>query len=344
MTDDLRLSTDALAAISIPAGVDATPITNRERWLEQRKFFVTASVAAALWGDGVHPYVTAYQLWAEKSGLVSEEKAETPAMRRGRLLEPVLLELLREEFPTWTIAPCTKFYSDAKARIGATPDFFATRPDISGLGIIQGKTAGKFAFRKGWTDADGDLAVPTWVGIQASVEAALTGASWAAVAAMSLGDGGLDLHVEDVPLLPALMGKLRRLVDDFWRRVDYRTPYEPDYGRDAALISRLYEGEDGPMLKDLVDDKTVANLLDRREALKAREADGHAANRERKKIDAMLIKRLDNARGARLLDGRSYTVKIVRKEAYSVAATQYPQLKVEAAAPRNLTPYAGAEA
>jgi hypothetical protein len=295
--------------------------------LEQRKSFVTASVAAALFG--CHPYQSPYALWAEKSGLVSEEKAETPAMRRGRLLEPVLLELLREEFPTWTIVPCTKFYSDAKVRIGATPDFLATRPDIAGLGIIQGKTAGKFAFRKGWTDADGDLAVPTWIGIQTSTEAALTGASWAAVAAMSLGDGGLDLHVEDVPLLPALVARLRTLAKDFWRRVAENDPYEPNYGRDAALISQLWNGEDGPLL-ELGEDAAVGDLLDRRRALKAREADGARATRERKDdIDPRLINRLGNARGARIADGRSYTVKIVRKKAYPVAATQYPQITVK---------------
>lgn len=321
------LSPYAMASISIPAGVDATPIMNREQWLDQRKFFVTASVAAALFGNGVHPYVSAYQLWAEKSGLVSDERAETPAMRRGRLLEPVLLQLLREEFPTWTVFPCTKFYSDAKARIGATPDFFATRPDIPGLGIIQGKTAGKFAFRKGWTDADGDLAVPTWVGIQASTEAALTGASWAAVAAMSLGDGGLDLHVEDVPLLPALMGKLRGLTKDFWRRVEANDPYPPDFNRDAAMVAQLWNGEDGPLL-GLGGDRQVSDWLDERASLKLIEREGTEAAKDRKIIDAQLIGRLGNNCGAVLADGRSYTVKIIRKKGHEVSAHQYPQVTV----------------
>ena len=328
--DDLRLSPGALAAISIPAGVDATPITSREQWLEQRKFFVTASVAAALFGDGVHPYQTAYGLWAEKSGLVSEEKTETPAMRRGRLLEPVLLQLLREEFPTWTIVPCTKFYSDAKARIGATPDFLATRPDIAGLGIIQGKTAGKFAFRKGWTDADGDLAVPTWVAVQASIEAALTGASWAAVAAMSLGDGGLDLHIEDVPLLPALMGKLRTHVAGFWKRVEIGEPYPMDFNRDAALISQIYADDDDSEI-DLSRSNRVAEIVTRREELKEVEGAGAAAAKERKIIDAEIIAALENAARGRLADGRLIEAKTVRRAAYSVKASSYRAVKVKAA-------------
>jgi predicted phage-related endonuclease len=330
MNAPLTLSPDALAAISVPEGIDATPITSREQWLLQRKFFVTASVAAALWGDGVHPYVTAYQLWAEKSGLVSEEKAETPAMRRGRLLEPVLLQLLREDFPTWTIVPCTKFYSDAKARIGATPDFLATRPDRVGLGIIQGKTAGKFAFRKGWTDADGDLAVPTWVGIQASVEASLTGASWAAVAAMSLGDGGLDLHVEDVPLLPALVGKLRTHVAGFWKRVEIGEPYPMDFNRDAALISQIYADDDGSEI-DLSGSNRIVEIVSRREMLKVVEASGSRAEKERKIVDAEILAALGNAARGRLDDGRLIEAKTVRRKAYEVKPSTYRAVKVRAA-------------
>ena len=325
---EFALSPDALAAISVPAGIDATPITSREQWLSQRKFFVTASVAAAMFG--CHPYVTAYQLWAEKSGLVSEDRVETPAMRRGRLLEPVLLQLLREEFPTWKIVPCTKFYSDAKARIGATPDFLATRPDITGLGIIQGKTMGKFAARKGWTDADGDMAVPTWVGIQASTEASLTGASWAAVAAMSLGDGGLDLHVEDVPLLPALVGKLRGLVSDFWWRVATNHPYHMDFNRDAALISQIYSDDDGSEI-DLSRSNRVAEILAEREGLKAREKNGSDAEEARKVIDAEIIATLGNATRGRLADGRMIEAKTIKRRGYEVQPSTYRTVKVKAA-------------
>lgn len=330
MTDDLRLSPDALAAISVPEGVIARTIMSRKEWLSWRMPLMNASVAAALWGDGCHPYVTAYQLWAEKSGLVSEEKAETPAMRRGRLLEPVLLQLLREEFPTWTIVPCTKFYSDAKARLGATPDFLATRPDRVGLGIVQGKTIGKFAARKGWTDSDGDPHVPTWVGIQASVEAGLTGASWAAVAAMSLGDGGLDLAVEDVPLLPALMGMLRTLVADFWRRVEENDPYEPEYRKDAALISQIFSDDDGSTI-DLSGSNRLVEIVNEREALKDIEGAGLAAARARKPLDAEILLNLGNAARARMADGRLIEAHTVRRDAYQVKASTYRTVKVKAA-------------
>ena len=310
-------------------GVVVTPILNRSQWLELRKPLITASVAAALFGDGVHPYHTAYGLWALKSGLVDEDPTETPSMRRGRLLEPVALDLIAEEFPDWRINPCLGFYADPVSRIGATPDAFATRPDIEGLGVVQIKTVGHFAFKKGWRGMDGDVEIPLWVAVQASVEAALTGASWAAVAAMSLGDGGLDLYVEDVPLRPALMAKLRVLAVDFWRRVETGDSYPPDFNRDSAAIARIYSDADNGVQIDLSGDLRVAEIIEEREKLKAREADGAKAEKSRKVLDAELIYKMGNAARGELADGRIIEAPTTNRKAYEVKASSYRTVKIK---------------
>jgi predicted phage-related endonuclease len=314
------------AGMSVPAGVNSHMIYSREQWLSDRKHDVTASVSAALFGE--HPYMTPYRLWAIHKGLEIVDQADNKLFKRGRLLEPVILELLREEFPTWTIEPCRTYYREVASRLGATPDFIATRPDMPGFGVIEGKSVGKFAFKKGWRGMDGDMSIPLWIGVQVSQTAMLAGASWAMIAAMEIGDGGLEMHTEEVEINPALMTKLRGLAKDFWRRVEENDPYEPDFGKDAELIGRLYEGENGGLL-ELGADKEVSKLLDRREALKVREADGAKAAKERKgDVDSKLIHRLGNARAAVLADGRAYTCKIVRKGAYQVGPQQYPQLTV----------------
>lgn len=328
MHDNVQLSPAALATISIPAGSKALSFASRDQWLEMRTADVTASVAAALFGDGVAPYMTAYELFALKSGLITEDKAETPAMRRGRLLEPVAIQLLREERPDWRIEPCGRYYRDQKARIGATPDALAIRPDIAGLGIVQVKTVGTFAFKQGWHDANGEVEIPLWIAVQASIEAALTGATWASVAAMALGDGGLDLHVVDIPLKPALMVKLRELVADFWRRVAENDPYPADFNRDAALIARIYADDDGGEV-DLSSDNRIVELLDAREALKVREGDGTAAAKERKIIDSEIIAKLGNAARGRLSDGRIIEAKTTRRGAYQVEATTFRTVRIK---------------
>lgn len=330
MTDDLRLSPDALAAISVPEGVTATPIVDRTQWLALRRGRITASVAAALFGDGVHPYTTAYQLWAQHSGLVAPDQTETPAMKRGRLLEPVHLQLLREEFPTWNIQPCRHFYAHDGDRIGATPDFIATLPDKSGFGTIQGKSVGNFAFKKGWSGPDGNVITPLWIGIQNSVENALSGASWGMVSAMTLGDGGLDLYNEDLEPQPNVMRRLRVLVADFFQRVADGRGYEPDYGKDAALIAQIYSDDDGSEA-DLSGSNRIVEIVARREELKAIETAGSAAEKERKLLDVEIIHALGNAARGRLRDGRVIEAKTVRRKGYEVQPSSYRAVKVKAA-------------
>jgi putative phage-type endonuclease len=101
---------------------------SREEWLSLRKNTIGASEVAALLG--VHPWLTAYELWARKSGLIPEIK-ETPAVRRGRHLEAVAIEFLREERPEWIIEanqiPGGHFYVDRDMGLSCTPDAFVRR-------------------------------------------------------------------------------------------------------------------------------------------------------------------------------------------------------------------------
>ena len=310
--------------------VQRLPITSREEWLSWRREDVTASVAPALFG--VHPYMTIFELWARATGLTPQDKEDTPTRRRGRLLEPIALTMLAEERPDWRIEPCRVYYRDPDARIGATPDAFAVRlagEDGDGLGVVQIKTVGPHAFRKGWRNEFGEVEPPLWIGIQATIEASLAGARWAAIAAMEIGDGGLEMHVIDVPLHAGLMDRLRVRVREFWRMVDSRTICEPDFGRDGATIARLYADDDGGEV-DLSGDKRITALLAERDTLRGLEAEGASAEKQRRAIDAELIFRLGNAQRARLGGGRMLEAKTVRRAGYEVAASSYRQVRVKA--------------
>jgi predicted phage-related endonuclease len=302
-------------------------ITDRASWLARREQDVTASVAAALFGPDVHPYMTPYGLWCLKRGLITEDPGETPPKRRGRLLEPIALQLLQEEKPDWIIQPHRFYYRDGEQRLGATPDALASRPDVEGNGVVQIKTVGHWAFRKGWRGEDGEIEVPLWIAVQASVEAALISAKWAAIAAMALGDGGLEMHVAEVPLRPGLIVRLRVLVADFWRRVEANEPYPPDYGKDAATLARVYADDDGGEA-DLSGNKRAADLVKERERLQAIERAGDAAGKQRKPLDAELVHLLGNAARGTLGDGRVVTAKTVKRGEYVVKATSYRAIKV----------------
>ena len=78
--------------------IERLEITGREQWLAMRQQDITASAAGALLG--LHPYISAWSLWAEKTGLVSSDGITSPAMERGLELEPIAIARLQKLHPT----------------------------------------------------------------------------------------------------------------------------------------------------------------------------------------------------------------------------------------------------
>jgi predicted phage-related endonuclease len=317
----------------LPDGVVARQIYDRAEWLEWRKPNINASEAAALYGPGIHPYTSAYQLWAERSGKLRSQ-AETKAMKRGNLLEDDAIELAREERPGWTIIPQRIYLSNSDWRIGATPDayYFFWQDGVGSprLGNLQTKTVGKWAFEKFWKNPDtGEPRPPTWVAIQSSIEAILSGCDYAAVAAMVISDGGiLDMHIfDDFPLKQGLITTLRPRVQDFWRRVEENDPYPIDWESDKEALLEVYRDSDGSQI-DLTGDLEVQTWLTVRDTLTEDVRKGEAAKKARKDIDAQLIERMGNAEIASFGD-QIIKAATVRKGAYSVGPTQYRQVRIK---------------
>jgi len=307
--------------------IHSWPIASREEWLARRQANVNASEAAGLFGPEIHPYWTPYKLWALKSGKLPDQE-DSPTLRRGRMFEPVVIDILSEDYPDWKINKAETYLWDDQTRIGCTPDVWATRPDQPyGHGVIQIKTVGQFAFKKRWHDENGDVAVPTWVAVQASVEAYLTGASWAGVAAMKLGDGGVEVVYIDIPLKPHLIHRIEDLTDELWRRVSANEPFDPDFGRDRKLVFDLYAEGSGPII-DLTGDAELGDILSQRAQFKQVEKAGEDATAQRKILDARIIHKLGNAPSARF-GSRVVNIKLVKKKAYTVKPQQYPLLQVK---------------
>ena len=94
-------------------GVEVFTPRDRAAWLKVRGKDVTASVVGALFN--AHEFITPYELWARKTGRLPKDSEETVAMRRGRLLEPVAVQMLRVDHPDWQIE-----YSTAEQTLLAT--------------------------------------------------------------------------------------------------------------------------------------------------------------------------------------------------------------------------------
>lgn len=341
MNQHTKLSAEALALALLPSGVERIAIENRDQWMGLRAKDVTASVAGALFQE--HQYATRYGLYLEKAGLASPQEAVTPTVTedsiilppilRGTLFERTAIEMVRLLKPDWDVfAANNAYYRMPAPRIGATPDVFATRPDMPGLGIIQVKTTDGLIFRKKWVNEDGEVEIPAWIAVQAIVEAKLTGASWACVALM-IGGINTELRLFDIPIHEGVWSALLEHVGDFWRRVEEQNPPEPDFARDGKLLTSAYDGVEG-VEADWSTDNRMPELLDERASLKAAEKAGSDAEKRRKELDAEIIAKLGSATIGRLGDGRLVRAKTIRVNRKPQPASSYsfPRITVDGAA------------
>ncbi len=309
-------------------GIEKLHVPDDASWHAARSRDVTASVAAALFG--AHEYETPLSLFMRKTGQSTNDLEDSGPIRRGRLLESVAVQVLREENPNWMIrynnGDNRYYYRDAKSRLGCTPDVEVYDPE-RGPGIVQIKSVEASIYRRKWLNDDREPDPPLWIAVQAVIEATLTGSEWAAVAPIVVGHG-VEMPLIDVPLHAGMMQQLRTKVAEFWQRVADGRPYDPDFAKDGALIAGLY-ADDDDSTKDLSGDNRIIEILAAREKLKEREADGAAATKERKPLDAEIINILGNAARGRLSDGRIVEAKTVRRKGFTVEPMQFRSVKVK---------------
>jgi predicted phage-related endonuclease len=311
--------------------IERIPIASRDQWLTMRRQDVTASVAGSLLG--VHEYQTAYNLWALKSGKISEDVEETPAMTRGMLLEPVAMKLLRIDRPdlrlTWNGIPgeiSGDYFRDPEHRIGCTPDCFME--DDRGRGIVQFKSVEQNIFRKKWHVGDDDgsyaeISPPLWTVVQAIIEADLTESQTAALAVLVVGSG-LQVHFIDVPIHAGVIDRMREAVKDFWRRVEQNDPPTPDYAADGETIAKIYSADNGREI-DLSRDNRMVTILEERENLLALRKD---AKDRLEPLNAELKEKLGENTAA-YARGWQVTNKLQHRKAYAVEANAFRVLRTK---------------
>jgi hypothetical protein len=328
-------SAAAAAVVDRPASGDVQriEITSRRQWLGLRKQDVTASAAACLFGlPDDESEQTPLRLYMLKTGAIEEEsdapkingdQIEFSPMGRGSFLEDKAAEALHLLKPHWTVQKCPYYYRDPVARLGATPDLLVHDPE-RGFGTVQIKNPERSVYHSDKWKSDGEFEAPLAYAIQTSVEAHLTDARWAAVGAFVVGHKTI-FRLFDIPIKPALVVRTRELVADFWRRVRENDAYDPDFGRDGELISRIFDDPAPGVIADLTSDNHLPEIAAEDEIL-AEEIKAKTARR--KEIKKEFEFKIGNCAGA-IFRGGSVTKKIVHKKAYSVPASSYPDIRIK---------------
>lgn len=295
----------------------STPITSEEQWHELRAGYIGCSeVAATL---GVHEYQTPFGLVARKLGNLPKQE-DNPVFKRGRLLEPIARQLLKEIKPEWEQIEPKAYYHDDSIRFGATPDLFVRDRERLLLGVVQIKTVTPGDFARKWHNDSGVIEPPLWIAIQVMGEQYLTGADFAFVAVLVVGYG-LDLQLVEVAYIPELMAKVRERVVAVWELIDRGELPQPDYGLDQDVLAQILRQDDGSDV-DMRSDNEIPDLVATIDGFRMAKRTAQEGIDE---AQARLLHKIGPAKHVKFAGGTINASTVNRKE-YVVPASSYRKI------------------
>ena len=234
-------------------GIGVAQLEEREQWLEARRSGVGGSDIAAI--IGASPWGGPFSVYAEK--VAGEQSEETDAMRRGRFLEPAVLN--------WAADICR--WDECRHLDNAIvqkkqPGGWSAIASLDGLAVYRGDPIVIEVKTVHWSQAHkwgqvGD-AVPVHVAAQVQWYLGITGLERGVVAALI---GADDLRIYNITADTAVYKAMLERADAFWRNhVATRTPPPPD-GSSAGsrFIDKMFEPPvDGLHIEPT---ETIAKLL-----------------------------------------------------------------------------------
>ena len=297
--------------------IETHRITDRAQWFALRSHDVTASDIGAV--AGVDKFRTPLRVWAEKIGRIPGA-ADNAMMRRGRWMEPAVLTALAERHPDWEIKPCDVYLRDPAVRLGGTPDAAARMPDKS-IVNVQCKVVSAPIF-KDWDDEP-----PLSYQLQTIAENYLMGLDEGILAVLSIGTFSAELHEFIVPRHPGAEARIKKVVTDFWAKLDAGERPAVMAKMDRETINALHpEATETEQPIDLSTDNRLPELLERRVELTA------AKNEIKSELDAVeteIKSKVGDHLSAIGPGGWRIDWKLVKRAGYTVSPKQYRQLKIK---------------
>lgn len=209
--------------------------TSHEHWLELRKKDLTSTEISTLFG--CNPYMTAYELWHSKKGLLSDSFKANDRMTWGTRLQDSIAKGVSED-NNWLIKEKKEYIRRAKLRLGSSFDFVIVSDYGDEEAILEIKNVDSLAFKNGWIEhEDGSLECPLNIEMQVQHQMIVSGIHKAYVAALIGGNRAVILEREiDWEIEKRIIQKAR----EFWHTIDKNIKPEPDFSRDAEAIKELY--------------------------------------------------------------------------------------------------------
>jgi putative phage-type endonuclease len=243
----------------------AVPVQGSPEWHDFRAHGVGASDIPVIAGES--PYRSAYELWAEKTGLVppsDPDGARAELFEIGHLMEAPLLELYERR---------TGRHPKRAHQVRVSRDLPWAFASLDAIAPVRRVVEAKWTHAARW----GDAGIPDDVLLQVQWQLFVTGWDVADVVALK----AQHARIVEVPRDASIIDDIVALATAFWDQVESRTP-PPTDGTESTrrTIAALHPGATMPALSptpDLV--QLVAQLVEAKAQLRAAtELEGSVGN------------------------------------------------------------------
>jgi putative phage-type endonuclease len=260
---------------------------------------IGASEIAAI--CGLNPFAGPWGIWLRKTGQVPDVEAN-PNIEWGHRLEPAIRQAYADKTGATMHVPPESMFHHQHSWARATPDAIAVSApqERYPLGIwqhlVQAKNVGYWV-GKDWGDAP-----PVYVQLQEQWEMAVTALPRADVAALI---AGFDFRIYTVHRDDTMIADLLTIAEDFWRKVQARTPPKVDASEACRdhFTRRLQLVQPVELVADAEIESLVGNWKTTRDARKQAERDVEKMrNQVRATMDAAQCNRIVSRLGMIKLD------------------------------------------
>lgn len=238
------------------------PDCDKSLWLESRRTGITGTDIAAI--SGLNPYKKVYDVFLDKLGLVDED-ADNPYMRRGRRMEPVLVEDYEEMTGLKTAKVGLVRHPEHSFVLG-TPDRLVVDEASTILHGLEVKTANarQAPF---WGPPETDI-IPDQYLMQCQWYMLASGIKrWDVIVSI----GGELPQIYHIEHNEELCRKLLDIGEQFWNNhVITKEPPSVDESESAAkMLSKLYRRADLDLIEAGQEESNLAlALVEKKEELK----------------------------------------------------------------------------
>jgi predicted phage-related endonuclease len=217
---------------------------NETEWLALRAENLNSTEIPALFD--LSPYMTKFELWHRHKENIVVEFEENARTLWGKRLQNSIAQGIADD-QGWEVSEMKEYIRCRQLRIGSSFDFsinkwdrspYSDWPRLTQEGILEIKNVDFLQFRDKWTkNDDGTFEAPAHIELQVQHQLMLSGRSYAYIGALIAGN---DIKLIRREADPEIHAAIQDRAASFWHSIDTNKPPEPDFSKDADIISKLY--------------------------------------------------------------------------------------------------------